>query len=111
MSSIIWLSAFVRDKFSKIEEVCVEEQVAIFLYAVSKNASNRTLQDRFQHSGETISRRFNEVLTAIMKLSVSLIQLPPINVPLKVLSNPKFMPYFQVFILWPLILLVKYKYS
>jgi len=38
--------------------VTVEEQVAIFIYAISKNASNRDLQWRFQHSSETISRHF-----------------------------------------------------
>jgi transcriptional antiterminator len=45
--------------------VSVEEQLGIFLYAVSKNASNRTLQDQFQHSGETISRHFRAVLYAL----------------------------------------------
>jgi hypothetical protein len=34
----------------------VEEQVAIFLFIVGHGASNRDAQDRFQHSGETISR-------------------------------------------------------
>ena len=33
----------------------VEEQVAILLYALAKNATNETLQDWFQHSAETIS--------------------------------------------------------
>jgi hypothetical protein len=45
--------------------VSVEEQVGIFLYALAKNASNETLQDVFQHSGETISRHFGVVLDAI----------------------------------------------
>jgi hypothetical protein len=31
--------------------VSVEEKVAIFLYALAKNASNETLQYEFQHSG------------------------------------------------------------
>ncbi|TVU11510.1 hypothetical protein EJB05_45101, partial [Eragrostis curvula] len=75
--------------------VFVEEQVAIFLYAVSKNSSNRTLQGQFQHSGETISRHFRAVLNALIRLSTSLIQLPPINIPFTVSSNPKFMPYFK----------------
>lgn len=75
--------------------ITVEEQVGIFLYALSANASNRTLQGRLQHSGQTISVRFNQVLEKIMAISGRLIQLPPINVPQKVSSNPKFMPYFQ----------------
>ncbi|TVU26207.1 hypothetical protein EJB05_28744, partial [Eragrostis curvula] len=75
--------------------VAVEEQVAIFMYAIKKNASNRDLQWRFQHSGETISRHFGAVLRAMVQLSGSLIQLPPVNIPHKVSSNPKFMPYFK----------------
>jgi hypothetical protein len=33
-----------------------EEQVAIFLYSVVTNLSNRKVSERFQRSGETISR-------------------------------------------------------
>jgi hypothetical protein len=36
--------------------VTVEEAVAIFLYIVGRGAANRDAQERFQHSGETISR-------------------------------------------------------
>jgi hypothetical protein len=36
--------------------VSVEEAVAIFLYILGRGASNRDAQERFQHSGETISR-------------------------------------------------------
>jgi hypothetical protein len=38
--------------------VTVEEQLAIFLYIVGHNSSNRDAQERFQHSGETITRYF-----------------------------------------------------
>ncbi|GMP93147.1 hypothetical protein CsSME_00043103 [Camellia sinensis var. sinensis] len=37
----------------------VEESVAIFIH-VLKNLPNRELQERFQHSGETISRQFHK---------------------------------------------------
>lgn len=40
-------------------DVSVDEQLAIFLFCLSTNASNRSIQERFQHSGETISRYFN----------------------------------------------------
>ena len=79
--------------------VAVEEQVAIFIYAISKNASNRHLQWRFQHSGETISRHFGAVLRAMIQLTRSYIQLPPVNIPYKISSNSKFMPYFKVLVL------------
>lgn len=73
----------------------VEEQLGIFLYAVSKNASNRTLQDQFQHSGETISRHFGAVLNALTQLTCSYIKLPSLH-PHRILRQPKFAPYFQV---------------
>jgi hypothetical protein len=76
--------------------VAVEEQVAIFIYHVSKNASNRDLQWRFQRSGETISRHFGTVLRAMVRLTGRLIQLPTVNILLKISNNSKFMPYFKV---------------
>ena len=75
--------------------VSVEEQLAIFLYAVSKNASNRVLQDQFQHSGETISRHFAAVLNALTQLTCHYICLPSPH-PHCILRQPKFSPYFQV---------------
>ena len=64
--------------------VAVEEQenrlqVAIFVYAVSNNASNIDLQCCFQHSGETISRHLGAVLKAIVQFTGSLIQVPPVK--------------------------------
>ncbi|XP_028052273.1 uncharacterized protein LOC114256795 [Camellia sinensis] len=47
----------------------VEESVAIFIH-VLKNLPNRELQERFQHSGETISRHFHTVLKAMKKFTV-----------------------------------------
>jgi hypothetical protein len=77
-------------------EVSVEEQLAMFLFCLSTNASNRSVQEQFQHSGETVSRYFNIVLEVILSLSSRLIQLPSINTPIQISNNPKFMPYFKV---------------
>ncbi|XP_037448151.1 putative nuclease HARBI1 isoform X1 [Triticum dicoccoides] len=74
--------------------VSLEEKVAIFLYAVAKNASNETLQDRFQHSGQTISRHFGDVLEAITKLASIYIR-PPSLRPHPVLRRSHFHPYFN----------------
>jgi hypothetical protein len=71
-------------------DVSVDEQLAIFMFCLSTNASNRSIQEQFQHSGETISRYFNLVLEAIVSLSSRMIQLPPINTPVVISSNPKF---------------------
>ncbi|KAF4041014.1 putative DDE Tnp4 domain-containing protein [Phytophthora infestans] len=35
---------------------CVGKKAVIFVYTIAKNASNSDLQERFQHSGETIHR-------------------------------------------------------
>ena len=77
------------------KEVSLEEKVAIFLYAIAKNASNQTLQDRFQHSPETISRHFGAVLDAITKLTCIYIR-PPSLQPYHILRKPHFYPYFNV---------------
>ncbi len=37
------------------KRVSIEEQLAIFLHIVGRNSSNRSAQERFQHSGATIS--------------------------------------------------------
>lgn len=79
--------------------VSVEEQLGIFLYAISKNASNRTLQDQFQHSGETISRHFRSVLNALTQLTCNYIRLPSLHQH-RILRQPKFAPYFQVMYLF-----------
>nr|KYP66301.1 hypothetical protein KK1_012589 [Cajanus cajan] len=52
----------------------VEEMVAIFLNMVGHGVGNRMLQERFQHSGETISRHIHKVLNACLKLCVEYIR-------------------------------------
>ncbi len=56
-STFIELCELMKKKnFLKIQRVSIEEQLAIFLHIVGGNCSNRSAQERFQHSGETISR-------------------------------------------------------
>lgn len=83
---------FLRDT----RYVSVEEQVAMFLHTLAKNASNRTLQERFQHSGETASRHFRQVLHAVTQLSKDFIRLPRSITPSKIRNNSTFFPYFEV---------------
>jgi hypothetical protein len=42
------------------------EMLAIFLFICGGNESNRRTRNRFKHSRETISRKFNEVLYSFM---------------------------------------------
>jgi hypothetical protein len=48
-----WFRA--RKLLSDEKKIKVEEQVAIFMDIVGKKATNSTCQERYQHSGETIS--------------------------------------------------------
>ncbi|XP_024022557.1 uncharacterized protein LOC112091954 [Morus notabilis] len=54
----------------------VPEQVFVFLTIVAQSQTNRESQDVWQHSGETISRRFSDVLGAICALHDDFIKPP-----------------------------------
>ncbi|KAK2637989.1 hypothetical protein Ddye_025784 [Dipteronia dyeriana] len=56
--------------------VSVEEQVCIFLHILAHYVKNRTIRNRFYRSGETISRYFNSVLSAVLQLHNSLLVSP-----------------------------------
>ena len=45
-----------------------EEMVAIFLHIVAQDSKNRVARQHFARSGETVSRHFNVVLNAILRL-------------------------------------------
>ncbi|RZC84243.1 hypothetical protein C5167_047029 [Papaver somniferum] len=75
--------------------VRVEEKVAIFMLSVGHNERNRILQERFQHSGETISRHFNAVLEAIVALEDDFLVPSGPDTPTEILESPRFYPYFK----------------
>ena len=52
----------------KSKNITVEEVVAMFLYVLSFNLTNRKVGFDFARSGETVSRYFHIVLNAILKL-------------------------------------------
>ena len=54
----------------------VDEQVAIFLYILAHHQKNRTMKTNFMRSGETISRYFNRVLNAVLRLQGHLLKAP-----------------------------------
>lgn len=73
----------------------IEEQLAIFMFIVGHNLRTRAVQELFRYSGETISRHFNNVLNAIMAISLDFFQPPSSDVPSEVLEDPRFYPYFK----------------
>src|SRR5437588_6057802 len=79
----------------------VEHQLHIFLYITTTGASNRDTQERFQHSGETISRIFKLVLNAMNRMAPEFVRNPtPSNtdldlVPAEIVQNLKLYPFFK----------------
>ncbi|KAL0557101.1 hypothetical protein IC582_005619 [Cucumis melo] len=63
-----------------IEVIDVEEMVAMFLHILTHDVKNRMIQRQFVRSGETVSRHFNLVLLAILRLHDELLKkLQPTN--------------------------------
>ena len=58
------------------KHMLVDEQVAMFLHILAHHVKNRVMQYEFGRSGETISRYFNKVLTAMMRLQRELFKQP-----------------------------------
>ncbi|CAM8937009.1 unnamed protein product [Rhodiola kirilowii] len=70
----------------------IEEQIAIFMFVVGHNLRTRAVQELFRYSGETISRHFNNVLNAIVRISLELLQPSGSNVSPE---DARFYPYFK----------------
>ena len=79
--------------------VSVEEQLGIFMYMLSRNASFRTLTDRFQHSPETIHRHISSCFHAITSLTSDLVKPPTSGTHWTISSNPLFWLYFEVHVI------------
>ncbi|KAF3437145.1 hypothetical protein FNV43_RR19898 [Rhamnella rubrinervis] len=73
----------------------IEEQLAIFMFIIGHNLRTRAVQELFRYSGETISRHFNNVLSAIMAISLDFFQPPGSDVPPEIQEDPRFYPYFK----------------
>src|SRR5436190_23940926 len=78
----------------KINDCC--GAMAIFLFTVARAASNRDVQYRFQHSGETVSRYFHIVSNAHNRLAPEYIKFPDSNeIPMAITNNSKFYNFFN----------------
>lgn len=84
---------FLRDT----RGVTVEEQFGIFMYMISHNASNQDLKKWFQHSGETIHGKINEVFDIIPTLTTRFVKLrSAVQTHIKIASDSRFMPFFRI---------------
>ena len=71
----------------------------MFLFTIAVGASNRQVQEIFQHSGKTVSRCFKEVLKSLCLFAVEVIK--PVDpqftsTPRVIAMNLRFMPHFKV---------------
>lgn len=73
----------------------IEEQLGIFMFITGHNLRTRAIQELFRYSGETISRHFNNVLNAIIAISLEFFQPPGSDIPPKIREDPRFYPYFK----------------
>ncbi|KAJ7970260.1 DDE_4 domain-containing protein [Quillaja saponaria] len=68
------------------------------MFIVGHNLRTRAVQELFRYSGETISRHFNNVLNAIMAISLEFFLPPGSDVPSEISGDPRFYPYFKEFV-------------
>ena len=88
---------YTRGQLNDTRHASVEEQVAIFIYAIAHNVRNWVSQDAFRHSGETISRYFHWVMEAIISLENEfLIQPDGTSIPSEIMNNNRVYPYFKI---------------
>ncbi|KAL2892396.1 putative nuclease HARBI1 [Bienertia sinuspersici] len=80
------------------ERTSTLEKVGIFMFILCSGASNGEAQERFQHSGETISRIFKEVLDAMDGLLKDLLRPrdPDFKeVPSHIANDSRYMSHFK----------------
>ncbi|GJT72699.1 putative nuclease HARBI1 [Tanacetum coccineum] len=87
------------------DRMTVVEKLGIFIYTLALGVSNRDVSERFQRSGETISRAFHEVLEAITARSKGFHGLAREMIkpkyptfqetPPQIMNDKRYMPYFK----------------
>ena len=91
----ILIEELKKHGMQETKNATVEEQFFIFLYIVNNGATNRLTQDRFEHSGSTISSYFNASLKALHSFARTLLVQPTGNtVPDEIRYSDKYFPYF-----------------
>lgn len=83
------------------EDMLMEEVLAMFLIALGHVLTNRMIQERFQHIGETISKWFSLVLDIVFHLVVNTIKLSDLQfraTQSKIRSDDRYWPYFKNYI-------------
>lgn len=91
----IWLQENTNLKASK--HIGVPEKLAIFVETIGRGTTNRGVQERFQHSGDTVSRYFHEVLDALVQMYACYVKLPDekYQTDERIMGDSKYASYFD----------------
>ena len=91
-----WLTEYTPLKES-CKHFSVQQKLTMFLYIAGKGAFNHTVQEKFQHSGDTVSHVFHEVLSSLLYLHAETVNLPTKDDVLhpRIADDTKYFPYFQ----------------
>jgi hypothetical protein len=74
---------------------CAGQKLMIFLYIIGHGATQRNAAERFQHSTRTISKNFNQVLRAIMRLKKRLLLEKSLDPQPEIANNYRFASCFD----------------
>ena len=90
-------SLLTENGLQDTRSISAQEQVMMFLTIVGHCDSNRRSVYEWWHSGETVSRHFNNVCSVLVSLAPRLIgPLDFVHIPSVIENNPYYSPYFQV---------------
>jgi hypothetical protein len=88
--------------------VTVEEAVGITLFILGHGVGMRVAADRFQHSLETVQRKFRQTILAFSKLGKHIIRpTQTIGVHPFVSNSSKYYPWFKVIVYLPVSILTR----
>ncbi|KAL5546858.1 hypothetical protein UlMin_006545 [Ulmus minor] len=89
-------SLLTENGLQDTRSISAQEQVMMFLTIVGHCDSNRRSGYEWRHSGETVSRHFNNVCSVLVSLAPRLIGPPDfVHIPSVIENNPYYSPYFQ----------------
>ncbi|XP_030936489.1 protein ALP1-like [Quercus lobata] len=88
-----------RYGYDGTKRVCLEESVAMALVVLGNGMGNRMMQDRFQHSGETVHRHVSTVITLLATVMAPDIIKPDdptfCTVPSHIQGSDRYWPHFM----------------
>ena len=89
-----------RYGYDGTKRVCLEESVVMALVVLGNAMGNRMMQDRFQHSGETVHRHVSTVITLLATVMAPDIIKPADptfrTVPSHIQGSDRYWPHFKV---------------